>query len=333
MVAVSAEGESWAAVWRRTEDRAVRRPEGAAGPILSVDSRFLVYSVAKPMLAAAALRLAGRGRLGLDAPLSRHLPEAPNAERVTPRQLLSHRAGYPDYGGLAAYHDAVRRGDPPWTDRELLERTGASALLFEPGTGWAYSNIGYLLARRLLETVTGASLKEVLAAELFRPLGLSRTRVVETPEDLEGLAFGRSAYLGGEGAPVPVPGRYHPGWVTHGAVVSTAPEVARFLDALFGGELLSRERLSEMCELVPVADPDPDRPWTRPSYGLGLMADPASPRGGRVFGHTGAGPGSVGAAYRFPERSPPVTAVVLSAEEDEVRAEWTAFAAAAASGA
>lgn len=292
-----------------------------------MNARFLVYSVAKPMLAAAALRLADRGRLALDAPLSRRLPEVPNAERVTPRQLLSHRAGYPDYGGLSEYHEAVRRGDPPWTDEEFLERTGAAALRFEPGAGWAYSNIGYLLVRRLLEEVADAPLAEVLGAELFRPLGLSRTEVAGGPEDLEGLVFGTSAHLDDGGAPGRVPGRYDPGWVAHGAVVSTAPEIARFLGALFAGELLSPGRLGEMCELVPVAEPDPRRPWVRPSYGLGLMADPESPRG-RVYGHTGAGPGSVAAAYSFLDVSPPVTAVVLSAEEDEVRAEYTAFAAA-----
>src|SRR5262249_2377069 len=88
---------------------------------------------------------------------------------------------------------------------------------------------------------------------------------------------------------------YHPGWVSHGVVASTASDLVRFFDGLFRGELLSRHSLAQMLELVPVpADPsedpngiDPHR--GKPSYGLGLMGDPASPWGLAV-GHNGGGP-------------------------------------------
>jgi D-alanyl-D-alanine carboxypeptidase len=89
---------------------------------------------------------------------------------------------------------------------------------------------------------------------------------------------------------------YHPGWVSHGVVASTASDLVRFLDGLFRGELLSRQSLAQMTEFVVVptdppasAEQDPPSRRRRPSYGLGLMGDPTSPWG-RIVGHNGGGP-------------------------------------------
>jgi D-alanyl-D-alanine carboxypeptidase len=139
---------------------------------VTVDSRFVVQSITKSFTAAVILRLVAAGKLRLDAPLAEWLPDAPNAARVTIRQCLQHTSGLPDYGGLPEYHEAVRKGATPWTFTEFLTRTHAEQLLFEPGTGWRYSNIGHMLLRRLIETVCGQSFSETVAAEVCRPLRL-----------------------------------------------------------------------------------------------------------------------------------------------------------------
>jgi hypothetical protein len=64
----------------------------------------------------------------------------------------------PEYGALAAYHDAVERNDEPWSDAELLRRVDANRLLFALGQGWSYSNVGYLYVRRIVEATTGDDL-------------------------------------------------------------------------------------------------------------------------------------------------------------------------------
>ncbi|PYS87804.1 MAG: hypothetical protein DMF64_22275 [Acidobacteria bacterium] len=130
-----------------------------------------------------------------------------------------------------------------------------------------------------------------------QPFGLRRTFVAESIEDLASLAPGTSSMLSRDGSPRDVRNHYHPGWVSHGVVASTSSEIVRFLDVLFHGQFLSRHSLDQMTELVavpfasgssPSAKDSPLRSG-RPSYGLGLMGDPASPWG-LVVGHNGGGP-------------------------------------------
>lgn len=268
---------------------------------LPADARFTLYSVAKPLLAAAALRLVERGRLDLDAPLTTLLPDLTLGAPVTLRQALNHTGGLPDYGALPAYN-ADLKADPgaPWTTADFLARTLPLGLRFPPGRGWAYSNIGYLVVRQIIERATTLPLRDALETLLFRPLGLRRTAVADTLADVRDLTPGYSADLDADGALHDVARRYHPGWVAHGLVVSTAAETARLLDALLAGRLLAPPSLSQMLAAVPVPV---DHPLiVDPGYGLGLMIDRASPSA-RAAGHGGEGPGFSTAAFGFPNAS------------------------------
>ena len=252
------------------------------------------WSLTKTALAAAALVLVAEGRLALDASLRRR--------PYTLRQLLQHTAGVPDYGGLAEYHHAVERGDEPWSRAELLRRADADRLVFPPGHGWAYSNVGYLVVRALLEEVTGEELRAALRRLVLDPLEVPGVTIATEPSDLDGTAWGNAA-------------RYHPGWVYHGLAVGTPAEAALFLHRLMSGGLVSGELLAAMRTPFALGGPGEGRPWRTAGYGLGLMVDVASPRG-RCIGHTGGGPGSVAAAYHFPDLDPPRTAAAFAPVED-----------------
>lgn len=266
---------------------------------LDPDAPFYLYSITKPFIAVAALRLAENGRLDLDALLGDALPIAGYAAAVPLRRLLDHTGGLPDYGGMGEYHEAVRTtpGDP-WCAEAFLERTLPRGPLFAPGEGWAYSNIGYLLVRLAVERAAGAPLRDVLDRLLFAPLDLRRTRVADGPRDARGLTAGFSAALDGPGAVANVVERYHPGWVSHGVVRSTAAETVRLLDAIVGGELLLPQSLAAMGQAALVPGDHP--PFVRAGYGLGAMIDLGSPYG-RVLGHAGGGPGYATAAFHFPD--------------------------------
>ncbi len=111
--------------------------------------RHLVYSVTKTYLGVLCLRL----DLDLDAPVATWIDD-PRLPRASLRQLLNHTSGIPDYGRLPAYGEAVRSTpSEPWSDEELLARALAAGPDFEPGGGWAYSNTGYLLVRRIVDGV------------------------------------------------------------------------------------------------------------------------------------------------------------------------------------
>ncbi|MDQ4045708.1 MAG: beta-lactamase family protein, partial [Chloroflexota bacterium] len=208
--------------------------------------------------------------------------------------LLGHTSGLPDYGGLPDYHEAVRTSSmEPWPETAILERALAQGTLFEPGRGWAYSNIGYLLIRRVVARHARGSLAAALDALLFRPLGLERTRVSETLGDTLELTPGFTTSIG-QGGLADVRGRYHPGWVAHGVVQSTAGELAAAVDALFAGRLIGRASLAAMRAALPVPV---EHPVIRmPGYGLGLMMD-LDPVAGGLTGHAGGGPGYSTAAF------------------------------------
>jgi CubicO group peptidase (beta-lactamase class C family) len=253
------------------------------------------WSLTKTALAAGALALVADGRLALDAPLG--------SKPFTLRQLLQHTAGVPNYGDLAAYHEAVARRQEPWSPDELMRRVGSDRLLFQPGQGWAYSNVGYLFVRDMIEERAGEDIGAALHRLVFAPLGVPGVKLAREPEGLAGTAWGNAT-------------GYHPGWVYHGLAIGTPADAALFLHRLLAGRLLPAALLDDMREPHPLGGPVPGRPWSTTGYGLGLMVDVASPRG-RSIGHTGQGPGSVAAAYHFPDLDPPRTAAAFAPVEDQ----------------
>lgn len=263
---------------------------------LPANARFYLYSVTKSYIAAALLQQAARGALTLDRPIQDYLPGLGLPRPVTVRQILNHSAALPDYGGMAAYHEAVRsHPEAPWPEARFLELAAAA----EPAPpAWRYSNPGFLILKLLLQELSGASLQGALAAQLFRPLRLADTFVAASLADAATLTPGYSAFFNGAGELEDVTRCYHPGWVSHGVLVSTAGDVARFFQALFAGDLLPPEQRAAMAE--PVVLPFTHPLFRQPAYGLGVMIDAASPDG-LVIGHAGGGPGYATGALCFPQ--------------------------------
>jgi CubicO group peptidase (beta-lactamase class C family) len=140
------------------------------------------WSFTKTALAIALLHLAETGHVALDETVD----DAP----YTARQLLRHESGLPDYGSLADYHADVAAGRPPWPLDRLLAETEATRLRFNPGEGWAYSNIGYLMVAQLLTQASGLDLVEALETLVFSPAGVTTARLVKEPGDLAGVQMG-----------------------------------------------------------------------------------------------------------------------------------------------
>ena len=310
-VAVAVRGEAQPeAVWAPSPDQE--------------EPAFLAYSITKTFTAVLFLLLQEEGRLTLDDSLARWFPRITGAEQISLRHLLNHTAGIPDYGGLRAYHEAVRSSpETPWSFERFAAETFDQGLSFPPGAGWAYSNPGYMLLKKIAEEVAGASSANLISDRIARPLGLRRTSVPESVEDLSPLAPASSRALALDGTLRDVRRHYHPGWVSHGVVASTPSEIVCFLDALSSGRLVSRPSLEEMIELVSVPGPAA-QPWGKPSYGLGVMADPASPWG-LVWGHNGGGPGYSASAFHAPALQG-ATVCAMVALDEGFQAEEVVFA-------
>jgi len=292
---------------------------------------YLAYSITKTFTAVLFLLLRDEGRLALEDRLARWFPGIPGADRISLGQLLNHTAGIPDYGGLPSYHDAVRAfPSTPWSFEQVAAETFDRGLSFEPGNGWAYSNPGYMLLKRVAEEVAGVSYATLIAERIAGPLGLRRTFVAESLEALSSLAPASSRELTLDGSSCDVRGRYHPGWVSHGVVASTPSDIARFFDAVFRGRLVPSHSITEMKTLVPVAGapPMPSPRWSRPGYGLGIVGIDESPFG-PLWGHNGGGPGYRTSAYHAPELGEASVCAMCSLEGDP-GAESLVFAAFAA---
>jgi CubicO group peptidase (beta-lactamase class C family) len=189
---------------------------------------------------------------------------------------------------LAQYHEDVEARRPPWTVEHLLETSKANILRYEPGKGWAYSNIGYLKVRKLIEQATGLSLGEALDQLVFTPAGLTTARVATSPEHLAHIQMG---YCKG----------YHPGWVYHGLVTGTVADAAKLLKVLMDGFLLQPASFTKMLDRRALPE-HRSQTFKDPAYGLGVMLNADNPLD-HPIGHRGAGPGSSIAAYAFDQRA------------------------------
>lgn len=159
----------------------LKKSYGMADPSLGVPrtsatSHWIPYSEARVFVALAVAMLARDGKIGLDDPIRRHIPQVPAyASAVTVRHLLHHTSGLADYLVL----DPV--GDSMWTrvseDEFFRVLSRWNKLGFAPGQGKMYSNTDYALLEMLVERSSGGSLHDYLHAKLLKPLGMADTRI------------------------------------------------------------------------------------------------------------------------------------------------------------
>lgn len=266
---------------------------------------FPYWSFTKTVIAICALRMVEQRRIDLDKHLAGY--------DFSLRQLLNHSSGLPDYCTLADYRLAVANDETPWSADHLRDATMAQGRLFAPGGGWAYSNLGYMLARDLIEDVAGEAFSRLVRQWVCDALGLDSVELAESPEQ-----FTRVHWDGAD--------RYHPGWVYHGCLIGTAADAARMLHALFTGRLLNAATLEQMLIRHPLGGAIEGRPWTECGYALGLMSGRFG-NIGRAIGHSGGGPFSVNAVYHFPDHNGPVTVASFAGGCHEAAAEYAAVEA------
>ncbi|MBE1498330.1 CubicO group peptidase (beta-lactamase class C family) [Amycolatopsis lexingtonensis] len=203
----------------------------AAGAPVTAASRLPIASVSKSMTAFAVLQLAEAGKLRLDEPVTRYLPDFrladPRGARITVRMLLDQTSGMAD----SAFPDLKLA--QPRTLAEAVTRLREAPLASEPGAEFHYHNPNYEVAARIVEVVAGQPFAEYLRTRLFGPLGMTASTTVDTPP------AGTAGYVRAFGIEVPVS---EPDWFTGGShgVLSTAGDLARWLIAQRdGGGVLS----------------------------------------------------------------------------------------------
>jgi CubicO group peptidase (beta-lactamase class C family) len=140
------------------------------------DTIFEAGSVSKQFTAAAVLLLARDGKLSIDDPVRKYVPELPDyGVPLTIRHMLTHTSGLRDWGSVQAIA-GWPRGTRAYTHAHVLDIVSRQkALNFTPGTAWSYSNTGYNLSVVIVSRVSGQSFADFTRDRIFKPLGMTRT--------------------------------------------------------------------------------------------------------------------------------------------------------------
>lgn len=285
---------------------------GSAKP-MSADALFRIASMTKPITAVGIMILVDEGRLSVEDPVEKYLPEfkgqmltsEKSADSVVLRRpsrpillrdLLTHTSGLPAFPeGLADIYQTRRLS--------LAEATFAMSqrpLDFEPGSKWAYCNPGIDALGRVIEVVSGQSYEEFLKQRIFTPLGMRDTTFYPSPQQLERLAelcVRKDGKLESAGFALlgPTAAARHP--IPAGGLYSTGDDLARLYRTMLnrgqyaGGRILSEKSVAEMTRVQTGDLACGFTPGMGFGFGWAVVREPQGPTEklfAGTFGHGGA---------------------------------------------
>ncbi len=279
--------------------------EGLADVELAVPvvqtTRMRSGSVSKPLTAAALGILVEEGRLDLDAPVQRYVPDFPSkAWPITARQLAGHLAGIRHYEG-----DEFLIRDHYPNVRASLAIFAKDALLFEPGTRFSYSSYGWNLLSAVIEGASGEPFLAFMQKRVFRPSGMRHT----CADEVTPIVPGRSGFYTRDEAGAVVNAGYVDNsykWAG-GGFLSTAEDLVAFGNALLEGRLLKPETRALLWTSQKTSD------GKDTEYGIGWTVDRDS-RGRARVRHSGGAQGGTANLVIYPaERL--VLAMLVNSDE------------------
>lgn len=264
---------------------------------------FRTGSVGKQFTAMAIAILAERGELDLDADVHSYLPDLIDyGHKVTIRQMLHHYAGMGDYD-----HEVFRKADGSEfrfgnedfaTIAEFYQMVAKAKLVLEPGTRYLYSNLGYFLLSQVLERVSGKTLREFAAKEIFGPLYMNATRF---NDNVNQLVINRA-----DGYQQKEDGSWeiymtNLSWVGDGGVFTTIDDFIKWDRNFYDNRLgLGKPSLIELMETPLPGMLEETEDGLRPaSYAFGLEIEERF--GQRSIRHTGSWVGFTALYNRFPD--------------------------------
>ena len=243
-----------------------------------IDTKFNLGSMNKMFTAVAIAQLVERGKMSFDDPLSKFIPDFPNAEaakKIQIKHLLTHTSGLGGY--FSERYDAMSRERLRSVDDMMrLVREDEKDVRFEPGSRWAYSNTGMLVLGKVIEVVSGQSYFDYVRENIYKPAGMTNTDSYELDRVNPNLAVGYDKRFTDTGVD----------WANNvfshvmrggpqGGGFSTVEDLLKFDQALRSGKLVSAETLKILTS------PKPE--LKSPNYGYGFQADTER----NVAGHGG----------------------------------------------
>jgi CubicO group peptidase (beta-lactamase class C family) len=256
------------------------------------ETKFRIGSITKQFTAMAILILQDRGKIHVEDRVGDHLTTVPDTwQELTIHQLLTHTSGIMHSWALPGFAETM---SVPTTLDETLKRFFDQPLVFEPGTGFQYSGVGYFLLAKIIEEVSGKRYEDFLNEEIFTPLNMLDTGADRPDVVLEGRAsgYGRNE----DGIVQNAPAIFMPLLTGGGNLYSTVEDLARWDRALSAHTLISEEAYAAMYR------PERER------YGYGWRVGELDGR--RSISHSGGVPGFNAFILRLPDQD--ICVVVLT---------------------
>ena len=304
--AYAADGPGGAVLVARGDEIIYRGARGEAdidgNVALQPGDVFRLGSVTKQFAAAGLLRLVEEGRVGIDDPISRFLPDYPRGGEITIRMILNHTSGIRNYTDIEGY---MNPGGPIINDattEQMIDVFENLPLDFEPGTQWNYSNSGYVLVGAVIEAVTGTSWHEYLDRTFFHPLGMEHTGYGHDPR-FAAMQVGGYSVDDGVVTPMMTLSMTQPH--AAGALVSNVDDLLIWNRALHEGRVLSNPIYIQMITPTGAAA----EPQNSYGFGVGTRAV----RGTQTIQHGGGIFGFITSLVYVP--GPDLTIVVLENDD------------------
>jgi CubicO group peptidase (beta-lactamase class C family) len=246
------------------------------------DTIFQSGSVGKQFTATAVMMLVEEGKVGLDDPVKKYFPDAPETwNDIKVHNLLSHTSGLGEYETGAR----TKAGGPfymrlDYTEDELYKKIAEMPMDFKTGEDWAYRNTNYVLLGILIHRLTGQFYGDFLQERVFKPLAMTRTRIISEEDIIPRRAAGYRLVKGE---------LKNQEWVSpslnstaDGALYFTVEDLQKWDAALYTEKLLRKASLEQMSTVEKLNNGKPNKA----NYGFGWEIDSAN--GHRVIAHGGA---------------------------------------------
>jgi len=241
--------------------------ESIAGVPANLRMHFRIGAIAIPYVIDLVLQLQDKGRLSLDDPVSKWLPDLPNADRVTLRMLASVTSGYPDWiqgnpDFLDTLHANVFR---QWTTQELVDVAFGQPLICDPGECFHYAHTDFVILGRVVQAITGKPVGRLLRKRVFGPLRLRHTDISALPKIPAPVLHSYTSERG----PYEDSTFWSPSWTIAKDMIATGTiaDVIKSAKAVGTGALISRRASRERIAPITAGFPGFSRSLY---YGLGI---------------------------------------------------------------
>lgn len=270
---------------------------------------FQSGSIGKQFAATAVMMLVEEGKVDLEDSVVKYFDRAPAIWKpVKLKNLLSHTSGIAEYESP----DRIKPGQPfylhlDYTEDQLFDKIATLPMDFQPGEKWRYTNTNYVILGMLIRKVTGKFYGDYLAERIFKPLGMSATRIISEADIIPNRSSGYELVKGE---------LKNQSWVSptfnstaDGALYFNVFDLAKWDAALYTEKLVKKSTLDRMWTVFPLNDgkPNPGK------YGFAWAIDQVNGR--RVIEHSGAWQGFTTYIARYVDDG--LTVVVLTNLDEE----------------